>query len=748
MGNVYRVEDTKVKEEVALKLIRPEIAADKNTIERFRNELRIARKIRHQNVCQMYDLGEEEGTHFITMEYIPGEDLKSLITRVGHLPIDKAISLARQISEGLADAHRLGIVHRDLKSRNIMIDKNGNARIMDFGLARSIESDEITGTGTIVGTPKYMSPEQVEGKEVDHRSDVYSLGIILYEMVTGKVPFTADTNLAIAMKHREKTPKDPKTLNPQIPDHFRTVILKCLEKKKENRYQSVKEIISELENFKAGTQKVQERRKLSRLLLTPIYAKKKKSSHKPETTSKIKKLRKYSKRTFVLLFVLYVSVSAIGLVNDVIYKEKLKRIKIEADTYYKNIFPMKRDWLSYDWKTRNCNVCDTYIKLFPPRSDETGKTIPPNEYETEYVKNLKENPPRSSRLEIFKEPEYSSPEELKSFVDKFGKYYKFDELFDGLKCAQLNPNKLIQNDQLLYTVFIIKYLRMIVLKARIDFLDGNYEDGLVKIHNSLLFSLDLILSSPSLIGGMVSSYCFRWLYKELIPVLLAEELNVESKILGNIEKLILQVLEKTELEPLFYREFLWLGTVKPEDWGFSTNKFGYFLYDKLYFWKYGFSIKRYIYSMASFYQGLFEGLKYIRDKRNKNIYIIDYFENRAQKKHILLPSDETNIFRHTIVRTLGKAISIIINIKKYGMNSSEFLELKGTDCFINELSGEKFEIIEEGPEKLIVIDREYHLSLKNIRYENQHKEILESLKHFDIDSIKKISSLLSYFEIE
>jgi serine/threonine-protein kinase len=167
MGKVFRVEDKKIKEEVALKLIRPEIASDKKTIERFRNELKMARKIAHRNVCKMYDLGEEKGIHFITMEYVPGDDLKRLIKKVGQFGGGKAVSIAKQVCEGLAEAHRLGVMHRDLKPQNIMVDEEGNARIMDFGIARSIKGRGITGPGVMVGTPEYMSPEQAEVKEVD-----------------------------------------------------------------------------------------------------------------------------------------------------------------------------------------------------------------------------------------------------------------------------------------------------------------------------------------------------------------------------------------------------------------------------------------------------------------------------------------------------------------------------------------------------------------------------------------------------
>jgi len=246
MGEVYRVLDTKLNEEVALKLIKPEIASNKKTVERFRNELKIARKIVQKNVGRMFDINEEKDTLYITMEYVPGQDLKGLIRQSGRLAIPTAISIAKQVCDGLTEAHRIGVIHRDLKPSNIMIDKEGNARIMDFGIARSLESKGKTGSGVIIGTPKYMSPEQMEGKEVDQRSDIYSLGVILYKMVTGKAPFVGDSSLSIAMQLKLDSPKPPMELNRLVPKPLNRLILKCLEKKKENRYQSVVETLTDL----------------------------------------------------------------------------------------------------------------------------------------------------------------------------------------------------------------------------------------------------------------------------------------------------------------------------------------------------------------------------------------------------------------------------------------------------------------------------------------------------------------------
>jgi serine/threonine-protein kinase len=235
MGRVYKVYDTEVREKLALKLLNPDIASDERTIERFRTELRLARTISHRNICRMHDLGRDGSTYFITMEYVPGEDLKSLIHRIGALPVGKAVSIARQVCEGLEEAHRVGVVHRDLKPQNIMIDREGNARIMDFGIARSVKGKGITGAHVLIGTPEYMSPEQVDGREAGPRSDLYSLGIVLFEMLTGRRPFEGETTLSIAVKQKSDAPPDPRTLNPQIPEALARLVLQCLEKAPEKR---------------------------------------------------------------------------------------------------------------------------------------------------------------------------------------------------------------------------------------------------------------------------------------------------------------------------------------------------------------------------------------------------------------------------------------------------------------------------------------------------------------------------------
>ncbi|MGB8951653.1 MAG: protein kinase [Candidatus Aminicenantales bacterium] len=277
MGRVYRAMDAKLNEEVALKLIQPDIASDRITVERFSNELKIARKIIHKNVGRIYELMEDKNTLFITMEYVPGEDLKSFIRRSGTLSLGKALFIAQQICRGLAEAHRQGIVHRDLKPQNIMIDKEGNAKIMDFGIARNIQAEGITEAGMVIGTPEYMSPEQVSGENVDPRSDIYSLGVILYEMLTGRVPFKGETSWSIALKQKTERPSDPRQINTQIPEDLSRLILRSLEKEREKRFQSAEDMRTALgrigERIQAGDMETAGRRmtkKAGRRVLKPL----------------------------------------------------------------------------------------------------------------------------------------------------------------------------------------------------------------------------------------------------------------------------------------------------------------------------------------------------------------------------------------------------------------------------------------------------------------------------------------------
>jgi len=241
MGIVYKGRDRETGDVVALKVLRPEIAADTAVIERFKSELLLARKITHKNVCRVHDLSRFGAAAAISMEYIEGQSLRSVLQSLGGVALRRGLEWLRQICSALAEAHAQGVVHRDLKPENILITKDGNVKVMDFGIARSIEAD-VTLAGAFIGTPAYMSPEQAEGKPADARSDIYTLGLILYEMFTGHRTFHADTPAAFMHKHVHETPTPPREVERLLPGFLDRAIWKCLEKNPGKRFQSVAEL--------------------------------------------------------------------------------------------------------------------------------------------------------------------------------------------------------------------------------------------------------------------------------------------------------------------------------------------------------------------------------------------------------------------------------------------------------------------------------------------------------------------------
>ena len=230
MGEVFRADDLTLGQPVALKFL-PESMIDAFMLERFRQEVRIARSISHPNVCRVHDIGEIDGHVFLSMEYVDGEDLSSLLRRAGHLSNARALEIARKICTGIAAAHDKGVLHRDLKPSNIMIDGQGEVHIMDFGLAGVVHEIEDVGSGT----PAYMAPEQLVGREVTARSDIYALGLVLYELFTGKPVFEGSTHQELMQTRRESTPQRLATLVRDLNPAVRLVILRCLEEDPENR---------------------------------------------------------------------------------------------------------------------------------------------------------------------------------------------------------------------------------------------------------------------------------------------------------------------------------------------------------------------------------------------------------------------------------------------------------------------------------------------------------------------------------
>jgi serine/threonine protein kinase len=257
MGVVYKARDRSLDEVVAIKVLRPDFAQDPRMADRFKSEIRLARRVRHRNVCAIHDYGEDQGLFYISMEFLEGVDLKHQLRERGAFPVAEAYEVAIQIAEGLQAVHEAGIIHRDLKTPNIMRDAGGVARLMDFGIAKREGDGTRTATGHIVGTPEYMSPEQAQGHRVDFRSDIYALGIVIYEIFTGRVPFRGETPISTILKHlHDPPPLDPPDAD-TIPVPVRAVLRRCLAKSPDDRYPSAREVADALRGARSPSRRQQ-----------------------------------------------------------------------------------------------------------------------------------------------------------------------------------------------------------------------------------------------------------------------------------------------------------------------------------------------------------------------------------------------------------------------------------------------------------------------------------------------------------
>ena len=246
MGVVYRAFDRELQEPVAIKTLRPEaMAGGTVALDRFKQEIRLARRIAHRNVVRTYDLGEQNGMYYLTMEYVEGTSLKQLIVTRGKLPVAVTLTVGKQLCRALEVAHAEGVIHRDIKPQNIVVEPSGFLKVMDFGIARlanPLQGKGLTEAGTSIGTPDYMSPEQLSGAELDPRSDLYAAGVVLFECLTGRVPFEAETTWALVAKHLEEEPPDPRKFNADVPPELAAVILKAMAKTPADRYATAAEL--------------------------------------------------------------------------------------------------------------------------------------------------------------------------------------------------------------------------------------------------------------------------------------------------------------------------------------------------------------------------------------------------------------------------------------------------------------------------------------------------------------------------
>ena len=735
MGRVFKAKDLELGTVVALKMIKPQFSAEPDIVARFKRELILAREILHEHVIRIHDLGEINGIKYISMNYIQGNTLKEILQTTGKLTIEKTLDIIKQVCSALIAAHNKGIIHRDLKPQNIMIDKSGKAYVLDFGIARSLHLDgEASEDGIVLGTPDFMSPEQIKGEKAAVTTDIYSLGVILYEMVTGKLPFTGKDFKELLFKHLNEIPESPSKLNPQLPLNLERIVLKCMEKKKKNRYQSVKEMMQDLESDKT-------------VEIPPVKIKPTKESRF------LKPFLKVALRVFILFLIVYAAVSISSLVNDSIYKVKIEKLQVEYDIYYKNHFPLKKDWLPTQWEIKDCNSWDTYLELFPAKKDNAQEDL-----------NLKEIG------EIFKNFNYKSIDDLKNIITNNQGPFEYDRLVDAVKCSQLDSHPTGEKTQELHLDLVLRCAELTALSARVDFGEGNYEQGLTKLYHFMIFSLDLFTASTQIQEEQAALSCFNKMCREIIPLLLSRDLSsnslppykveclaafgnfkegllpisfdsppaeekIQLPILQSIENLIKTALDKFDPHWIFYKEYLNLVKNYRDIYAsMGMSSTDYHLYGKLRFWEQWFSINRYFYKDGiEFYQGLFKRTEPLRSINEKSNTINAYFNQRTANKNIIAANAPGAMFALNATRTLGKLVLIIQHMNQYGRDSTEFINIKETPLFINDLSGEQFIISMpggEGGECTITLDKNITVDLKRIQYREDHKKILKSFQSF------------------
>ena len=253
MSSVYRARDTVLERTVAIKILHEHYSDDPEYVERFRREARALAQLNHPNIVTVIDRGEFEGRQFIVFEHVEGENLKELVDREGQVPVDRALALVHQVARGLAFAHDHGVIHRDVKPHNVLIDEDGVAKVTDFGIARSLEpADGLTETGTLLGTSEYIAPEQASGAQVDERSDQYSLAVVLYELLTGEPPYTGDNFMAVAMKHIQQPVPSVRDVRPDVAPRIDAIVARAMAKRPDDRFPSTEAMMAALEAARVG----------------------------------------------------------------------------------------------------------------------------------------------------------------------------------------------------------------------------------------------------------------------------------------------------------------------------------------------------------------------------------------------------------------------------------------------------------------------------------------------------------------
>ncbi|MCX6556178.1 MAG: protein kinase, partial [Candidatus Aminicenantes bacterium] len=456
MGRVFKALDKELQIVVVLKIIKPEMNDSAEAVERFKRELLLAREIIHENVIRIYDLGEMNGTRYISMNYVEGQNLQDLIAMAGPLEKGKVLDVIGKICRALIAAHGKGIIHRDLKPQNVMIGKNGMVTVLDFGIARSMSQVGTTRTGIVIGTPECMAPEQIQGEKIDASTDIYSLGVMMFQMLTGRMPFVADSMQSLLLKHLHETPIPPSSINPAIPRALERIILKCLKKRPDKRYASAEKLLAKIEGL---LEKKARREKFKRLLL-PL--------RRPLRLRPVV----YLGRLLELALLLFACATVLGWIVDSHFNGKLLGLTAEYPLYFKTRFPMDKDYLPADWPARQGNAWKKYRQAMHVQATLPSGAARRLGRDIEKLRHAAIPP--------------AGVEAVAGVLASAGEKMGMDDVLSGIASNTLAP----QAGEPLPAAFIAFFSRWQALKARLEFLRGNTAGGVERLRELGCFLVD------------------------------------------------------------------------------------------------------------------------------------------------------------------------------------------------------------------------------------------------------------------
>ncbi len=685
MGKVFKALDKELNILVVLKIIKPELSSNPDVVERFKRELLLAREIIHENVIRIHDLGEINGIRYISMNYAEGQNLLELIGMAGALSVDRAIEITGKICQALVTAHGKSIIHRDLKPQNVMIGKKGEVTVLDFGIARSLVQAGTTQTGMLIGTPECMSPEQILGENIDAGTDIYALGVMMFQMLTGQLPFQADNASTMLLKHLHETPPPPSSLNPTIPPALDRIVSKCMEKKPGRRYASAQKL---LESINRLLKKKARRENLKRRLL-PL-----------RRALRLKPLV-YLGRLLELLILLFALGTLAGWFLDFRYGGRLQQFTMEYPLYFKSRYPMDKDYLPGDWPPRQANAWEIYRQVMRPQGDSPSATNRRLGREMEELYRTAVTP--------------ANLESVKGVLENAGAMMKTDRILHGIACTTLAPRP----GEPLSAETIAAFSRWQAMKARLGFMAGDIEAGVERLRQLGYFLADCEAAAGGMADYALATGHFLIFCREIVPLVLADDIDPARKRMDRIEPLLLLFLKKMSGQRFFQTAYMDdLQAVRQGNYGESwwTGP-GYF-----WFGRFRFLSKKTTRNMTLF--RILAGESKARDKLRSIPYpakmreILAPYRHDEGKEWPRVGSSRFYKLQDSFLagRTLIKLALLLERRQRFAMNAGEMTSLPDSDLGMNDLTGKPWEIAFEAEKTVVHLTDQIEFAIKPASY--------------------------------